>query len=243
MEAGAKKKLKKEGARGRFGGGRLGRRVNERRETDKQRGKEGEMERRSERGRERNSATSDSLARLGQAQHTSPVTGDWGRHVSSQIAPQTHWQGLSAERGERLSLACSHARVNHWQLQRGGAIKRPWWRGTGVCGLRYSGVISHWDSNQPFLKCCDSQGRFFMHYGDAALELPQCACERMGVVGLRGRGFRGDEALKWRGPQKTHGVTSTWCQIMSEGRGPRNSESERWVWGSDDGEEVQMDDV
>lgn len=119
---------------------------------DRQRGKGKERKRR----RERNSATSDSLSLLGQVRHTSPVTRDWGRHVSSQIGPQTHWQGLSAERGERLFLANSHARVNHWQLQRGGAIKRSWWRCTGVCGLRYSGVISHHDSNQPFLKCWKS---------------------------------------------------------------------------------------
>lgn len=168
---------------------------NERRETDKQRVK-GEIERSTERGRERNSTTSDSLALLGQAQHTSPVTRDWGRHVSSQIAPQTHWQGLSAERGERLFLAYSHARVNHWQLQRGGAIKRPWWRGTGVCGLRYSGVISHCDSNQPFLKCRKSA-----HFnpwglvlyaselnveGDAGLKTgvpPACICVYVSVRG------------------------------------------------------------
>lgn len=146
---------------------------NERRETDKQRGK-GPMKRRRERGRQRNSAASHSLALLGQTQHTSPVTRDRGRHVSGQIAPQTHWQGLSAERGERLFLACSHARVNHWQLQRGGAIKRPRWRGTGVCGLWYSGVISHCDSNQPFLKCLDSQDWFLMHNGDTVVKLQVC---------------------------------------------------------------------
>lgn len=106
--------------------------------------------------RERNSATSDSLSRLGQVWHTSPVTRDQRRHVSSQIGPQTHWQGLSAERGEILFLANSHARVNHWQLQRGGAIKRSRWRSTGVCGLRYSDVISLHDSKQPFLNCWKS---------------------------------------------------------------------------------------
>lgn len=50
-----------------------------------------------------------------------------------------------------------------------------------------------------------------------------CFCECMGVVGLRGRGFRGDEALNWRGPQKTRAILSTWCQIMSEGMGPKKT--------------------
>lgn len=57
---------------------------------DSQTGRTLGIERRRGRGRERNSATSDCLALLGQEQHTSPVTGDWGRHVSGQIAPQTH---------------------------------------------------------------------------------------------------------------------------------------------------------
>lgn len=97
-----------------------------------------EMGRRGMRGTGRNSA--DSLAVPGQAQQISPVTRDQGRHVSSQIAPQAHWQELSAEKGERLLLACSHARVNHKQLQRGGAIKRPWWSSTEC--VAYSAWVS-----------------------------------------------------------------------------------------------------
>lgn len=93
-------------------------------------------------GRKKGRNSADCLAVLGQAEHTSPVTRDWGRHVSSQIAPQTNWQELSAEKGEGLFLACSHARVNHWQLQRGGAIKRPWCCSTEVCGLRFTRVSS-----------------------------------------------------------------------------------------------------
>lgn len=76
---------------------------------------------------------------LGQMLHISSVTRDQGRHVSSQIAPQTHWQELSAETGERLFLALSHARVNHKQLQTGAAIKRPGWCGAKVCGRAVSG--------------------------------------------------------------------------------------------------------
>lgn len=199
-------------------------------ETYKQRGKV-QMERK-ERGRERNLTTSDSLALLGQAQHTSPVTRDWGRHVSSQIAPQTHWQELSAERGERLFLAYSHARVNHWQLQRGGAIKRPWWRGTGVCGLRYSGVISHCDLNQPFLKCWKSVhfNPGVVLYAGLGLVLKTAApsvcvnvrlCKRMGVEGLRGWGFRGDEAVNWRGPHQTLGSWAPGVRSCQRARGQK----------------------
>lgn len=115
------------------------------RQTDRKKAKRREEGGKKRQKKEWNSAT---LAASGGEQHSSPVTGDRGKHVSRQIAPQTHWQGLSAERGDRFFLACSHARINYQQLQRGGEIRRLWWSGTGACGM----WVSEATETRPFLK-------------------------------------------------------------------------------------------
>lgn len=195
------------------------------------------MERKERAGR-RNSV--DSLAVLGQAQHSSPVTRDWGRHVSSQIAPQAHWQELSAEKGEGLFLAYSHARVNHRQLQRGGAIKRPWWCGTEVCGLRYLGVISHCYSNQPFFKWRKDRNHGPMHNVEGNVELKRGSVSVYVYQGGRiiWVGIQRWWGFKLGGSSKHPGVLSTWCQITSEGTGPRFQLE--WMWVSDDHEIIQI---